>query len=122
MSDDDKLKALFRQQREGDAQRAPAFRPNARVRTRLRWPVVTSIASTLAAAAAVVLWVNAPREENAPTVASRPPSDGHSIDVLASSPPIENAPLDFLLEIPGQTMLTRAPTFDFRLPLEDRSR
>ena len=111
MNDDERLKQTFDKLREADARRAPSF-DSVRAKRRRRtspWAVVVPLASAAAAAAAFVVWCNPPA--SAPpsrVVAAAAPLGGES----APSPVADEAPLDFLLDVPG---LRGAPDFDTSL-------
>ena len=115
MTDDERLKHAFDKLREDDARRAPSFED---VRQRLPrkrspWAVVVPLASAAAAAAMLVVWCNVSRDETAPVVntASSPASRGGEA-VAGDVAVVDEAPLDFLLAVPG---LRGTPNFDTSL-------
>ena len=114
MNDEDRLKQTFDRLREADARRAPSFE-SLRTRRRRRtstWAVVAPLASAAAAAAVFVVWCSTPASAPPPvSVAAAPamvPLGGES----APEPEAEEAPLEFLLDVPG---LRGAPDFDTSL-------
>ncbi len=111
MNDDERLKQTFDQLRRGDARRAPSFEAvrGKHARRRSPWAAVVPIGSLLAAAAVIVVWCNAPSSsprDAAPVAVLAPPLGGEV------APALDEAPLDFLLEVPG---LRGAPNFDTSL-------
>lgn len=121
MTDDERLKHAFDKLREDDARRAPSFES---VRQRLPrkrspWAIAVPVASAMAAAAVLVVWCNASNEA-APTptatratpMASSAPMGGESLGAAAAGAEVDEAPLDFLLAVPG---LRGTPNFDTSL-------
>ena len=111
MNDDERLKQTFEKLRQDDARRAPSFDAvrGKRARRRSPWAVVVPIGSMLAVAAVVVVWCNAPTSDPqaaAPVAVIALPLGGEV------APALDEAPLDFLLEVPG---LRGAPSFDTSL-------
>jgi hypothetical protein len=112
--DDERLRQTFERLREDDARRAPSFESVRKKRARRRspWAVIVPFASAVAAAAVLVVWCNTTaRKPLASTVAASPaaaPLGGE----LAAAPTVDEAPLDFLLDVPG---LRGAPDFDTSL-------
>jgi len=114
MNDDERLKHAFDKLREDDARRAPSFED---VRQRLPrkrspWVVIAPLASVAAAAAVLVVWCGAsPEKPPSMTAAasSAAPMGGES-----AAPPaeVDDAPLDFLLAVPG---LRGTPNFETSL-------
>jgi hypothetical protein len=103
MNDDERLKKTFDKLRENDARGAPSFASVRKKRARRTspWAVVVPIASAFAAAAVFVVWCNA--------------QDGRPTAVVPAPPAmvrVDDAPLDFLLDVPG---LHGAPNFDTSL-------
>jgi hypothetical protein len=111
MNDDERLKQTFDKLRQEDARGAPSFDAvrSRRARRRSPWAVVVPIGSLLAAAAVIVVWCNAPStypQATAPVAVITPPLGGEL------APPVDEAPLDFLLDLPA---LRGAPDFDTSL-------
>lgn len=114
MNDDERLKQTFDKLREDDGRRAPSFESvrNKRARRASPWAVVVPIGSAVAAAAALVMWCSQPQHAS-PTAATAPPQLGAVRGgEVAAALPIDEAPLDFLLHVPG---LRGAPDFDTSL-------
>lgn len=121
---DEQLKEGFAKLRRHDARRAPSFEEVRQRRVRARSAIVIAlpIATTFAAAAAVVLWLNVERDEAASTSAASPaPAAAPAVVAAVSAPPSDPAPLDFLLTLPGRSLLASAPSFDQSL-LQGRRR
>jgi len=112
MNDDERLKQTFEHLRGEDARRLPPFDAVRRKRPRRAspWAVVLPLASVMVAAAALVVWRRAPNGElqAAAPVALAPASPRGS----ELAPLVDDAPLDFLLDVPG---LRGAPSFDTSL-------
>lgn len=123
MNDDERLEKDFANLREADKRRAPPFEAmwRAPARKRSAWIVALPVATVgLAAAAALLLWIDVGRDEAAPTSAAPAPA------VVAAVAPmpvlaIEPTPLDFLLNVPGHASLSTTPDFDRSL-LQGRRR
>jgi hypothetical protein len=118
MNDDERLKQTFDKLREDDARRAPSFDAVRKKRARRRspWAVVVPLASAAAAAAVFVVWCNVqPSAAPAVTVAApavAPLPGGPLGGETAPQALADDAPLDFLLDVPG---LRGAPDFDTSL-------
>ena len=118
MNDDERMKKTFDKLREDDARRAPSFEALRRraPRTRTAWAVVVPLASAMAAAAVFVVWCNVAREAAPASVAVAPPAmlapQAALAGEVAAAPRVDEAPLDFLLDVPG---LRGAPNFDTSL-------
>ena len=116
MNEDERgLKQTFDKLREDDARRAPSFEDVRRRRAKKRspWAVVVPLASTAAAAAVFVMWCNV-RREAAPVASAAAPAA--SVAAVAMATPssdtktrVDEAPLDFLLDVPG---FRGTPNFD----------
>jgi hypothetical protein len=116
MNDDERLKQTFDKLRHDDARRAPSFetiRGRRRARSPSPWAVVIPLGSALAAAAVLVVWCKTTPDSPAPTSPIAAP-----VVLVAGplggerAPPGGDAPLDFLLDVPG---LRGAPNFDTSL-------
>lgn len=115
MTDDERLKQTFEKLRQDDARRAPSFEEvrKRRARRTSPWAVVVPLASAVAAAAVLVVWCSAPESTAPPPSATAPassPLGGETVPAVATV--AEEAPLDFLLDVPG---LRGAPDFDTSL-------
>jgi len=111
MNDDERLKRTFDKLREDDVRRAPSFESvrNKRARRDSPWAVVVPIGSAMAAAAVLVMWCSQPHDAP-PTLATAPPLLGAVRGgEVAAALPADEAPLDFLLDVPS---LRGAPDFD----------
>lgn len=109
MNDDERLKAAFEKLRAEDARRAPSFEATRRKR-RARvspWAIALPAMSTLAAAAVFLVWCGTQTTSSEPPRRATPPPPPPP--VLGMVIPKDDAPLDFLLEIPG---LRGTPNFD----------
>jgi hypothetical protein len=108
--DDERLRKTFDKLRADDARRAPSFESVRRKRGRRTspWAVVVPLASAMAAAAVFVVWCNTPDDRPAASAAA-PAAVAQGGE---SAPPVDDAPLDFLLVVPG---LHGAPNFDTSL-------
>jgi hypothetical protein len=117
MNDDERLGRAFEALRREDTRRAPAFgamwAKKAPPRSASPWRVLIPVASALTAAAALLLWCRAGTQSPAATAAASapPPSGASSLPAFAAS---DQAPLDFLLHLPGEAALARVP--QFRVP------
>ena len=105
MNEDERLKATFAKLRAHDARRAPSFdailtRRRARVSP---WAIALPAISTLAAAALFLLRCGSAADP--PT--ARPVAMAQPAPVVRSK--VDDAPLDFLLDLPG---LRGTPNFD----------
>lgn len=119
MNDDERLKQTFDKLRQDDARRAPSFEQIRRRRARRAspWAVVVPLASALAAAAVLIVWCRTPDSPQAAAPVVLAPAVVVSPAVAAGSlggesAPADDAPLDFLLDVPG---LRGAPSFDTSL-------
>jgi hypothetical protein len=130
MNDDERLQKAFDKLREDDAKRMPSFdrlrRRPARLRPRSAWAVVLPLASAAAAAAVFVVWCNvSPSSAPAPTAAAPRAAVAPAAAVggetavfpaPARAARAEDAPLDFLLDVPGLVPSLRGtPNFDTSL-------
>jgi hypothetical protein len=118
MNDDERLKRMFDALRADDARRAPSFDEiRRRPKRRSPWAVVVPIASAAAAAAVFVVWCNARHEAAPAATAAAGASPAASMAVAAAAPVssdlararVDDAPLDFLLDVPG---LHGTPNFE----------
>lgn len=116
MNDDERLKKAFDKLREDDARRAPSFEDvrHRRPRRRSPWAVVVPLASAAAAAAVFVVWCNTAHDASTAATASAPAASvaAAPVDPPAggeTGAPVDEAPLDFLLDVPG---LRGTPNFD----------
>ncbi|MDB4942352.1 MAG: hypothetical protein JWP97_1886 [Labilithrix sp.] len=107
--DDEKLRRAFGALRREDARRAPSLEEIRRPRRRRtsRWAVGLPVAS-LAAAAALALWLQPAATSTRRVASAAPPAAGTAVAVAGHE---EAAPLDFLLDVPGLT-LNGVPDFD----------
>ncbi|MBI5531142.1 MAG: hypothetical protein HY898_00400 [Deltaproteobacteria bacterium] len=112
--DDKKLSDLFAEQRDRDARRAPPFK---RVWNRARagaqgsssrtsWWMALSFAGAAASCLAFVLLV---------LTSTRSAKVASPVQAAAAATPADQAPLDFLLEMPGQALLSSVPEIDVSL-------
>jgi hypothetical protein len=115
MNDDERLKQTFDKLRQDDARRAPSFEEVRRRRARRAppWAVVVPLGSVLAAAAVLVVWCQTTPDspQSASTVAAAPAAVAGTLGGERAPTP-DDAPLDFLLDVPG---LRGAPNFDTSL-------
>lgn len=111
--DDERLKQTFDKLREDDARRAPSFESvrTKRARRPSPWAVVVPLASAMAAAAAFVVWCNRPESHPQAAAPAVAPAVAPLGGELAAGP-VDDAPLDFLLDVPR---LRGAPDFDTSL-------
>jgi len=115
MNDDERLKQTFDKLRQDDARRAPSFEAVRRRRARRTspWAVVVPLGSALAAAAVLLVWCRTtPGSPQAAMTVAVSPAPVASPLGGESAPRPDDAPLDFLLDVPG---LRGAPDFDTSL-------
>ncbi len=107
---DENLKRAFEALARDDARRAPAFENMACARPpRVAWLRVTApVATLVAAAAALAVWVT--------SSGSSPPTGPRHVPAAVAPTlapaPLDPAPLDFLLDVPGSSALATASQFD----------
>jgi len=115
MNDDERLKQTFEKLRKEDARGAPSFEAirQRRPRRASPWAMVVPIASALAAAAVVVVWCNAGTSYAPPAApVAMGPATPQGGEVAPPVPALEDAPLDFLLDVP---LLRGAPKLETSL-------
>lgn len=120
MTDDERLKHAFDKLREDDARRAPSFESIRQrlPRKRSPWAIALPVASAMAAAAVFVVWCNASNDATPTSTATRAPMatsgpmGGEALGGVAAVAEADDAPLDFLLAVPG---LRGTPNFDTSL-------
>ena len=116
MNDDERLKQTFEKLRREDARGAPSFEAIRKRRSRRASPWATAVpfASVLAAAAVFVVWCNTSTTHAPPAapVAMGPAATPQGGETALPAAAVDDAPLDFLLDVP---LLRGAPKFDTSL-------
>lgn len=110
---DPALEERFRELRNHDARRAPAFAAIVRRPKRRRWVAGGGVATALALAAAIALWIGtrSAAPTTTPVLDPRDPNLVPKITIVQLDP----APLDFLLDPP------KSPSFDV-VPVPEQPR